>query len=569
MHARLIVQLTRIFYVLGVSCLLSGMLLSLINVPVQAVNGETAKKKTATLAAAGVTVACEYTNTPTSTRRPSRTPTGTGTAENTQTPTETVTSSLSPTATYTKTPTDIPSETPTQLDSQTPTPTNQDTATDTLTPTFTEPPTETQTPTHTQPPTETHTATDTLTPTRTQPPTETYTATQTLTSTATEPGTATETPTPTLTFTSTSTRVPNLGLSFECGFHGADHYTWLVTNPNDFDVDFTWKVSGKSEHGHGTVEANSETTFRTSLGYKTVKIYVDGVQVDSDDSNTGDFEFCLYDLDLDQDCNSSGGITWTIDNPNDFDVDFTAELDDDVTEDTVGDEDGYHLYSSNGAHSLDVSWTHEEWTRHESISSSSNACQTYPVFPNLGLIYQCLEDGINWTASNANDDMIYFIWQQIGTDQGGTGFIQPHSILSFFKSSRGNQEVRITWYSGSDQKTIDLTTGPLYCSDITNTPLPTLTPLPSITPTWTMTPTQTFTATTIAQPGEVSIATSTAVPTLPLPAPGGNVLIPVTGADLTVPSRLNLVQTTLVNSGLLFLGIALVLQGISSRLARI
>jgi hypothetical protein len=412
-----------------------------------------------------------------------------------------------------------------------------------------------------------------LTPTLTPTPTETFTPTPTSTVTATS--IITYTP------TATTTRIPNLNLAFECGFHGADHYTWLVTNPNAFDVDFTWKVAGKSENGHGTVEARSDTTFRTSLGHKTVRLYVEGEQVDSTASNTGDDEFCLYDLSLDQTCNSNGGITWSIKNRNNFDVDFTAELDDNTFDETVGDTSTYHLDSSNGAHTLDVSWTHELWTRHESLSSSSNSCQTYPVYPNLGLVYNCAEDGINWTASNANNDAIYFVWRWIGTNQGGSAFVQPHSAMNFFKTDRGNQEVLISWYSGSTQKTIDLVTGPQYCSNMTNTPLPTQTPLPTnthtptITPTSTKTPTTTktytptFTATTISNAGEVRLPTSAVVPTLPAPAPGGNALIPVTGADFTLPSGYNLLQTTLVNAGLLFLGIAMVLQGVSRKINKI
>jgi hypothetical protein len=621
MHARFISKLIRVFYILGVSCLLSGLLLSLVNVPVSATNGNPAKKKTATPVTppAALTAACEVTNTPTSTKTPTKTPTKTNTPEDTHTPTATDLPTHTPTATdvptHTPTATDEPTNTPTATDvpTHTPTVTDTDVPTNTPTPTSTEPATATNTPTPTQilTATPTETQTDTPTPTLTFTPTETFTPTDsptptdTFTPTPTNPATATDTltpsltPTPTETFTptptttntatstntytptATATLTPSLNLSFECGFHGADHYTWLVTNPNAFDVDFTWKVAGKSESGHGSVEGGSETTFKTSLGHKTVRLYVDGEQVDSAFSDTGDFEFCLYDLSLNQTCNSGGGITWSIKNRNDFDVDFSAELDEDNIDDTVGDNSTFHVDSSNGAHTLDVSWSHDLWTRHESLSSSSDSCQTYPVFPNLGLVYNCVDDGINWTASNANNSAVYFVWKWVGTDQGGSGFIQPNSAMNFFKTARGSQEMLISWYSGSTQKTIDLVTGPQYCSNITNTPLPTQTPLPTHTPTPTITPTwttiststdtftPTYTATTISSAGEVRIATSTIVPTLPAPASGGNVLIPVTGADYTLPSGYNLLQTTLVNTGLLFLGIALVLQGVSRKFTNI
>ncbi len=596
MNARFLRKLTRIFYILGVSCLLSGMLLSLANVPVQATNGDAAIKKTATPAdpPEALTAACENTNTPTSTSTPTRTPTITNTPENTFTPTPTSTHSPTLTETNTPTVTDVPTNTPTPTEMDTPTNSPTPTSTDQSTATNTPTPTETLTSTTTETGTESPTPTETLTPSQSPTATDTYTPTPTDHGTATDTPTPTFTPSPTQTFTptptstlftatstntytptATGTRTPHLNLAFACGFYGADHYTWLVDNPNAFDVDFTWEVAGKHEHGHGTVDGRSETTFRTSLGHKTVRIYVDDVQVDATASETGDDEFCLYNLSLDQDCNSSGGITWSIRNRNDFDVHFEAELDDDNFDDTVDDNSTYHLDSSSGAHTLELSWTHDLWTRHESLSSSSNSCQTYPVFPNLGLVYNCAEDGINWTASNANDDAIYFVWRWIGTNQAGSAFIQPHSAMNFFKTGRGSQEMLISWYSGSTQKTIDLVTGPQYCSIATNTPLPTQTPLPTSTPTSTMTPTATMTytptntATTISNAAEVRIPTSTIVPTLPAPAPGGNVLIPVTGADFALPTGYNLLQTTLVNAGLVFLGIALVLQGVSRRITQI
>jgi hypothetical protein len=590
MHASFLNKLTRVFYILGVSCLLSGMLLSLANVPVHANTGDVAKKKTATPVdlPGALTAACLTTDTPTSTNTPTRTPTITNTPQDTHTPTPTFTNSPTSTITDTPTTTDVPSNTPTPTNTHTPTDsptptstgpataTNTPTLTDTLTPTPTKTVSESPTPTETSTPTQSPTPTQTFTPTPTSPETSTYTPTPTLTPTPTQ--TFTPTPTSTLftaTPTATSRRIPHLNLAFECGFHGADHYTWLVTNPNAHHVDFTWKVVGKSENGHGTVEGGSETTFKTSLGHKTVRIYVEGEEVDSAVSNTGDFEFCLYDLSLNQSCNSSGGITWSIKNRNDFDVDFTAELDEDTFDETVEDNSTYHLDSSNGPHTLEVSWSHELWTRHESLSSSSDSCQTNPVFPSLGLVYNCAEDGINWTASNANNDAVYFVWRWIGTNQGGSGFVQPHSALNFFKTGRGSQEMSISWYSGSSQKTIDLNTGPQYCSNVTNTPLPTQTPLPTNTdtptntPTNTMTFTPTSTATTISNAGEVRLPTSTIVPTLPAPEAGGNALIPVTGADFTLPTGYNLLQNTLVNAGFVFLGIALVLQGITRKLANV
>jgi hypothetical protein len=119
------------------------------------------------------------------------------------------------------------------------------TATSTLVPTQTFAPTATATatatfiPTETFRPTETILPTLTFTPTATLLPTETATTpvppTATLTATATLEGT--ESPTP------TSVSFYDLTFAFVCSLQGT---TWHVTNPNMFDVTFSYSVNGGS-----------------------------------------------------------------------------------------------------------------------------------------------------------------------------------------------------------------------------------------------------------------------------------------------------------------------------------
>lgn len=87
----------------------------------------------------------------------------------------------------------------------------------------------------------------TATPTNTVTPSATFTPTATLTPGPTFTPTATFTPTntaqPTETFTPTATREPfaQLSFAFVCTLQGT---TWRVTNPNAFDVTFSFSVNG-------------------------------------------------------------------------------------------------------------------------------------------------------------------------------------------------------------------------------------------------------------------------------------------------------------------------------------
>lgn len=128
-----------------------------------------------------------------------------------------------PTATRTPTATRAPTKTSTATPSNTPT----NTATATFTPTATE----TDTPTATA----TNTPEDTATPTATDEVTATPTATEVETDTPTPTATVSETPP-----TPTETAVPlQLSTSFACF---VDYMEWSITNPNTFAVTVDWEL---------------------------------------------------------------------------------------------------------------------------------------------------------------------------------------------------------------------------------------------------------------------------------------------------------------------------------------
>lgn len=55
---------------------------------------------------------------------------------------------------------------------------------------------------------------------------------------------------------------------------------WQVHNVNSIDIDYTWGVLDQSETGERTVLAHDKDDFDTSVGPKTVCIYVDGIMQD-------------------------------------------------------------------------------------------------------------------------------------------------------------------------------------------------------------------------------------------------------------------------------------------------
>ncbi len=56
---------------------------------------------------------------------------------------------------------------------------------------------------------------------------------------------------------------------------------WRVRNPFSNDVAFTWNVYGSSESGSDVAPSNSDAFFSTTLGPKTVRLYTNGILIDT------------------------------------------------------------------------------------------------------------------------------------------------------------------------------------------------------------------------------------------------------------------------------------------------
>jgi Tol biopolymer transport system component len=112
---------------------------------------------------------------------------------------------------------------------------------------------------------------------------------------------------------------PQLELTYLCGYPTDTLLHWYVSNPADVDIAFTWEVIGESESGTGIAKANQETFFTTSKGGKSVRILVEGYQVDLKQGG----EACLVTLELDYSCQDNNTQLWTVTNNNKIDQSFT------------------------------------------------------------------------------------------------------------------------------------------------------------------------------------------------------------------------------------------------------
>lgn len=106
-----------------------------------------------------------------------------------------------------------------------------------------------------------------------------------------------KTETPTVTETPKET-FQDLSLSVSTICDGVDSYLeWTVSNPNDFDVAFTWSAStstasihmvGYAESGSETVPALGTFSFTTSTTAQSVTIEFSDGEIEQEVSNTGD-----------------------------------------------------------------------------------------------------------------------------------------------------------------------------------------------------------------------------------------------------------------------------------------
>ena len=231
--------------------------------------------------------------------------------------------------------------------------------------------------------------------------------------------------------------VPDLTLTYICGYPSDTQLLWRIRNTNDVEVPFTWDVYGSSEGGNGTIPANSDVYFNTTLGDKTVRIFVYGQLVNTKAGGS----VCKVDLELDYECLITGIHDWTVTNDNDFDQTFNWSSTSGESGSAIAPAGGSITFST-GLESETITVDYQN-APHEAkqIIVESEACKS----PQLDLFYLCgypTDTYLHWYVSNPNDVEINFEWEVIGEAESGTGTAKPNQE-TFFTTSKGEKSVRI------------------------------------------------------------------------------------------------------------------------------
>jgi TolB protein len=230
---------------------------------------------------------------------------------------------------------------------------------------------------------------------------------------------------------------PSLLLTYICGYPSDTELIWRVRNSHDFDVAYTWDVYGSSESGDGIAPANSDTFFTTSLGDKTVRLFVYDQLVNTKAGGS----ICKVDLELDFQCLVTGLHEWTVTNGNDFDQEFTWS--------STNGESGTGTAPANGTASFitglelqTVTITYQNYVHPEkTVEVIAEACKS----PELDLVYDCgypTDSVLYWYVSNPLDVDVDFTWEVVGDTEKGSGTALANAN-TYFTTSTGLKSVKI------------------------------------------------------------------------------------------------------------------------------
>ncbi|MEN6435281.1 MAG: hypothetical protein ABFD58_05620, partial [Anaerolineaceae bacterium] len=242
-------------------------------------------------------------------------------------------------------------------------------------------------------------------PTVTETPEETETPEITETPEETETPEVTETPIP----------VQPLDVDWECIQGNYTHIRWVVSNPNNFPVPYTWQL-WTTVNGPMDAPPGSSTITIAELAISTMTITFDNGKTASTTTTVEGLAACfpvtIQPLQISHACSATaGGIDWTISNPNAFQVTYKYKIDGqpEVAGQSLNAGAVVILHTTDGAHTVTVSGT---WGS-ASDSSASGECVPPPPSP-LTLSHACEPDGdgITWTVTNPNDtETLSFQWQ--------------------------------------------------------------------------------------------------------------------------------------------------------------
>ena len=244
--------------------------------------------------------------------------------------------------------------------------------------------------------------------------------------------------------------VYDLGLSYEC-LDDADH-KWTVTNSNSFDLSYSWS-STTGEYGWGTVSANSTDNFYTNNAAQTVTIrYSFPAETrcsgctPPEESVSVTAEACSVkysDLSLSYECLDDADHKWTVTNTNSFDLSYSwSSTTGEYGQGRVSANSTDNFYTNNASQTVTIQYTFPEAARcggctppEESVSATAEACSVN--YADLGLTYECLDDGSHkWTVTNNNDLSFDYYWSSDADWQYGNGTVPANGSDVFYTNNK-------------------------------------------------------------------------------------------------------------------------------------
>ena len=391
---------------------------------------------------------------------------------------------------------------------------------------------------------------------------------------------------------------------------------WFASNESDEDVEVEWSFDDGDQTGTVTIEAGDTVVLYTSVGGEhTMQVTYDDDIVVTDESVAEECGMPVIEpLDVGYACVlGENTLTWTVTNTNDFPVTFNWALDGgawstDLVVAANSSLSGFTTSTSTTAHVMQVRWYNAVDAVDGQVerASPADACVeiTPPPPPSLSLEYVCIGTTTNlqWTAVNDGEDSVAFTWvKDLGEadEESGSDSAPANGERDFLVTNNDGHTVTITWSTETGTLSVSRTSPAGIC-DVTTT---TVTVTPPTT-TVTVTPgTSTATTTVTTTPGTTTVTTTpgtttpeTGITTVPgtenPPAVGGfqgsstpgptstpiatvgvpitgqgesAAVSPATGGDLSRATGMALWQQILFNGGLLFLGMALIFEGLGRK----
>lgn len=409
---------------------------------------------------------------------------------------------------------------------------------------------------------------------------------------------------------------PQWSLEAFCGYveeQQSGRFYWVVHNNSAYSGEVTWQVVGTQESASFPIGAYETVTFTTTAGApKTVQILIQGVVV----AEANSLPACKRYLQLSYVCTADDNLQWAVINDNLYlDATYSWSLDGGSPVDGgyIGPNQTHNLVVTNNLtdHTILLTWYH--WpmgTRSVSLTAPAQSCIENTPTPTVTVT----------PTETATLTPTFTATPTETATSTETATLTPTPTSTDTQTPVPTETATQTAVDTSTPTPAPTETStPTAVSTATDTPAPTETTTPTIqdTPTNTPIPTATLTATVETPPTETAIPTATNTsevpptatpestateaveftptatevtsgasptpsgeasptpqgtntpglpPTLPPPQPTRNVLIPVTGADLTVKNGAGLTPSGFfINLGLVCAGLGLVLTGIAKR----